>query len=248
MILLDRFVTAPEPCPYLPDETSRLLYEVVAELTPQEYETRINTGWRKFGAFLFRPVCPTCRECRPLRVLVNDFSPDRSQRRALDANTDLIVRFAAPTADDARANLYNRYQAAQTDRKGWDATQKTVADYAESFVWNPLPTAVEVSVWHGETLIAVALTDTTPTTVSGVYHFHDPGDDWRKRSLGTFTILQTVALAAHLAKPYAYFGYTVAGCGSLNYKVRYKPCEIQNEAGEWQPVASPHDQLKLRFT
>ena len=237
MILLDRFITPPEPCPYLPGEASRLLYEVVADLSPAEYETRINTGWRKFGAFLFRPVCASCRECRPLRVLASDFAPDRSQRRSLLANADLTVRVAPPVASVARTALYNRYQAAQTHRKGWDTATKTTDEYAESFVQNPLPTGVEISAWHGDTLIAVALAETTPRTVSGVYHYHDPASEWRGRGLGTFILLQVIHLAARLGKPYAYFGYTVAGCDSLNYKTRFRPCEIQNDAGVWEAVS-----------
>ncbi len=237
MILLDRFVTTSESCAYLPHETSRLLYEVVADLSPDEYETLINTGWRKFGAYLYRPVCLSCRECRPLRVKADEFTPDRSQRRAIDANADLIVRVThPPVADNIRTDLYNRYQVAQTGAKGWEPAEKTVAEYAESLVRNPLPTGIEISIWQDETLVAVALVEVTPSTVSGVYHYHDPGESWRKRSLGTFTLLQTVALAQRLRKPFAYFGYYVAGCGSLNYKARFKPCEIQTETGDWEPV------------
>ena len=93
----------------------------------------------------------------------------------------------------------------------------------------------------GEILCAVALTDVTPHVVSGVYHFHAPDDALRKRGLGTFVMLQTIALAQKLGKPYAYFGYYVAGCGSLNYKSRFQPCEVRNDSGEWEPfVPSSH--------
>lgn len=239
MILLDRFVTEPESCAYLPEQTSRLLYEVVADLSPEEYEDRMNNGWRKFGMYLFRPVCASCKECRAIRILVNDFAPDRSQRRCLERNADLTVRFDRPIADDARVDLYNRYHAGQNAIKGWDEVVKTKESYAESFLYNPLRTGVEVSVWEGETLLAVALTEVTPTVVSGVYHFHDPDESLRKRGLGTFVMLQTIALAQQLGRPYAYFGYYVAGCGSLNYKSRFQPCEIRNDSGEWVPFASP---------
>jgi arginine-tRNA-protein transferase len=238
MHLLHRFLTEPEPCAYLPEQTSRLLYEVVSELSPEEYEARMNSGWRKFGMYLFRPVCESCRECRPIRILADEFSPDRSQRRCLERNADLTVRFARPVVDDARVDLYNRYHAGQNAFKGWDEIVKTAESYAESFLYNPLRTGVEVSVWENDILRAVALTEVTPNVVSGIYHYHDPDEAIRRRSLGTFVMLQTIELARKLGKPYAYFGYYVAGCGSLNYKARFQPCEIRNEAGEWVPFVA----------
>ena len=147
MLILDRFATEPEPCTYLPEQTSRLLYEIAAELSPEEYEDRMNHGWRKFGMYLFRPVCASCKECRPIRILANEFSPDRSQRRCLERNADLTVRFGRPVVDAVRVALYNRYHAAQNTSKGWEEVVKTPESYAESFLYNPLRTGVEVSVW-----------------------------------------------------------------------------------------------------
>src|SRR3712207_3801905 len=68
MIVLESFTTGPEECMYLPDRQARLEYEFVARLSPEEYERRMNEGWRKFGHLLFHPVCGACRECRPIRV------------------------------------------------------------------------------------------------------------------------------------------------------------------------------------
>ncbi len=232
MIVLKQFATQPDVCQYLPDQTSQLLYEVVATLSPAEYEERMNAGWRKFGRYLFRPVCASCRECRPVRILINEFAPDRSQRRCSQRNADLEVRFARPAVDDERLALYNRYHAMQANNKGWQETEKTADGYAESFLHNPLRTGVEVTAWEGSVLQAVALTEVTPDTISGVYHYHEPEE--RERGLGVFVMLQTIELARHLGKPYAYFGYYVAGCPSLNYKTRFRPCEVRNDAGEWE--------------
>ena len=233
MIVLNRFVTGPDACSYLPEQQSRLEHELVVRLSPEEYEARMNAGWRKFGPILFRPICAACRECRSIRVSLAAFTPNRSQMRALKRNADLEVRFAAPTVDRQRLALYNRYHAAQEARKGWPEVEKSEGDYSFSFLHNPVP-AVEVSVWEGETLRAVALTDITPNTVSGVYHYHDM--ECGSRSLGTFVILQTLELARRLQKAYAYFGYYVAACGSLNYKARFRPCELLGPDGIWRPI------------
>ena len=231
--VLERFTEGPERCVYLPDRDATQTYEVVASLTDAEYETRMNAGWRKFGAFMFKPVCAACRECRPIRIPVERFAPDRSQARALKRNADLTVRYAQPSVDAARMDVYTRYHNAQAALKGWPDRERDPQDYAMQFVFNPIP-SVEISVWEGDKLRAVVLTDITPNTVSGIYHYHDP--DARDRSLGTFVILQTFALAARLNKPYAYLGFYVAGCGSMVYKNRFRPCEVLDADGVWREL------------
>jgi arginyl-tRNA--protein-N-Asp/Glu arginylyltransferase len=233
MVILQQFLSGPETCQYLPDQSATQEYTYVRHLSPLEYEHLMNRGWRKFGPMLFRPVCAACAECRPLRIPLDTFTPDRSQRRAWKRNRDLRIEYAAPTVDALRLDLYRHYQAAQTLAKHWPDTERTEKDYVFQFVQNPLP-AVEISVWDGGTLLAVALTDITPNVISGVYHFHDP--DHHSRSLGTFVMLHVLELARRLGKRWAYFGYYVAGCSSMAYKTNFQPCEILNSAGLWQQV------------
>ena len=231
MKILTRFKEGPETCLYLPDREATQEYVVVGRLSPEEYERKMDEGWRKFGAFLFRPICRTCSECRPIRIPVAKFTPDRSQKRALRRNADLRVIAARPTADVARLDLYRRYHAAQANRKGWPVRDGDPTDYVHNFVRNPIP-SIEISVWEEETLRAIVLTDITPNAVSAVYHYHDP--DTADRSLGTFAILQSIALAESLGRPWLYLGFFVAGCGSMAYKSRYRPCEIMDANGEWR--------------
>jgi arginine-tRNA-protein transferase len=233
--ILSRFEEGPESCLYLPDREATQQYVVVSRLSPEEYERKMDEGWRKFGAFLFRPVCRECAECRPIRVRVADFVPDRSQRRALRRNSDLRVVARSPIVDPQRIDLYRRYHAAQAQRKGWPAREGDPADYVHNFVRNPVP-AVEISVWEGDALRAVVLNDVTPNTVSAVYHFHDP--DCAERSLGTFAVLQTFLLAAAIGRPYVYLGYFVGGCGSMAYKARFRPCEVMDSAGQWRLLST----------
>src|SRR5262245_28973809 len=98
METLYQFVSPPSSCGYLPDRLWSLEYEMVAELTSVEYQQRLEAGWRRFGAMLFHPRCPSCVACQSLRVLVNRFQPDRSQQRAIKANIhDVELAIAAPS-------------------------------------------------------------------------------------------------------------------------------------------------------
>jgi leucyl-tRNA---protein transferase len=233
MLILHRFVSDPHPCVYLPDRMASLEYGYTPLLDPQEYEDLMNRGYRKFGRFVFRPVCRGCEECRPIRIPVERFRPDRSQRRAWRRNAELEVRLAPPSVDERRLELYEKYHAAQTERKGWPEQEKEASDYAFSFLQNPVP-AMEITLWEEENLRGVVLTDLTPNVVSGVYHYYEP--DLSDRGLGTYCMLQTIELARKLGKRWAYFGFYVAGCQSLAYKARFRPCEIMDPDGEWREI------------
>lgn len=232
MLVLQQIVTDPHPCAYLSDREATTEYSYAPLLKPQEYEDLMNRGYRKFGPLFFRPLCAGCQECRPIRIPAERFQPDRSQRRCWKRNQDLQIRVAPPSVDEARLDLFQRYHIAQTGRKGWDEHDKDAEEYAFSFVRNPIP-AVEVTMWEGEALRAVLLTEVTPSVVSGIYHFWDP--EHAHRGLGTYCMLHTLELARKLQKPWAYFGFYVAGCGSLEYKSRFRPCELMGPDGVWRP-------------
>src|SRR5260370_16527470 len=92
------FLAPPGPCGYLPDQTWRLEYEFFSKLSAAEYLSQMENGWRRFGASVFRPRCPACNACRSLRVLVERFQPNRSQRRVRKANAAVItLRLGPPT-------------------------------------------------------------------------------------------------------------------------------------------------------
>ena len=89
MELLYTFASPPSPCGYLPDQTWSLRYELVRGITADEYGQRMLRGWRRFGHALFRPECPSCRRCLPLRIDVGRFAPSRSMKRVAKLNAGL---------------------------------------------------------------------------------------------------------------------------------------------------------------
>lgn len=237
MLILQQFVSDPGPCAYLPQFTSQLEYSVAPVLAPEEYEELMNQGHRKFGMAFFRPVCRNCFACRPLRFSVARFAPDRSQRRCLAQNSDLEIRVAPPSVDAERLQLFQRYHEDQQQRKHWPIQGESAEDYEFSFVRNQIP-SMEISAYLDGKLAGVLLAEITPNVVSAVYHYYDP--NLRDRGLGTFLILQAVELARRIERRWLYMGYYVKGCQSMAYKTRFKPCELMDAAGVWQPVTD-HD-------
>lgn len=231
---LFRFVAPPSPCGYLPDRDWCLEYEHVATLTAAEYLQRMREGWRRFGHMLFRPRCPACSSCLSLRVVVQRFRHNRSQRRAGKANEGAVqIQIGAPRVSRAKLHLYDRYHAFQADLKGWPQHPvKDLDSYADSFVFNPFPVE-EWSYYLDRKLIGVGYVDPLPAGLSAVYFYYDPEE--RRRSLGTWNVLQLIAEAVARGLPHVYLGYYVAGCPSLEYKGGFAPNEILGASGQWQP-------------
>src|SRR5437763_629925 len=107
---LFRYTAPPSTCGYLPAERWSLEYELVADLSADEYAQKLVAGWRRFGGMLFRPQCPFCRACQSLRVVVEKFQPNRSQCRALKTNRgDIDVRIGPPSVSREKLRLYDRF-------------------------------------------------------------------------------------------------------------------------------------------
>src|SRR5262245_9468757 len=234
MVSLVTFTTPAHPCAYFPDRVAKTGYEYVGELTAAEYQTRLESGWRRFGYTLFRPTCPACTACESIRVPVATFRPDRSQKRAWAANRDVPVTVGEPTVTDEKLALYDAFHARQTAAKGWPPHDpESPEQFAASFVANPFPSE-EWQYRLGGELAGVGYVDRTPGGLSAVYFVYDPVH--RHRSLGTFNVLSILAAAKTAGLPHVYLGYYVEGYPSLAYKARYRPNQVRDpETGTWVP-------------
>jgi arginine-tRNA-protein transferase len=229
---LHRCLAPPGQCGYLPDQIWRLEYEFVAALTPLEYMTRLEAGWRRFGHALFRPRCQACSACRSLRVNVAEFRPDRSQRRARKENEGSIrLTVGEPVLTREKLALYDRYHASQAERKGWPVHHnRDAAAYETSFIDNPFP--VEEWCYYAEDrLVGVGYVDAMPRGLSAIYCFHEPG--LRRLALGTWNVLSILNAALDRGLPWVYLGYYVAGCPSMQYKARFRPHQLLGLDGQW---------------
>jgi arginine-tRNA-protein transferase len=226
------YVAPPQPCHYLPDQVARMEYELVKGVTPAEYMARMAAGWRRFGAMLFRPRCRHCTACQSLRVPVDRFRPDRSQRRAARANDGQVeIRVGRPGVTPAKLDLYDRFHAFQAEAKGWpEHPARDALSYAQSFVDNPFPTQEWRYFLDGH-LVGVGYVDDLPAGLSAIYFFYDP--DHRHRSLGTWNVLNLIRAARDRGLPHLYLGYYVAGCPSMEYKGRFAPNQILGADGHW---------------
>jgi leucyl-tRNA---protein transferase len=230
---ISRFVTLPSTCGYLPDEKWQLEYEVISAMSRGEYLERMRAGWRRFGFTMFRPRCPECTACQPLRVLADQFRPNRSQRRVHRLNGgEIRLQVGQPSVSKEKLELYDRYHAFQSEHKGWPHhAPKDVEEFVHSYVENPFP-ILEFCYYLGDRLVALGYVDELPGALSAIYCVHDPGE--RRRSLGIWNVLSVIEFAVSRSIPHVYLGYFVAGCGSLAYKASFVPNQTRDSDGVWR--------------
>ncbi len=221
----------PEDCPYLPGQTARLPLRIPdRRLMGADLDRQLEAGDRRTGRMLYKPRCPTCTACEPLRVAVADFTPTASQRRVWARNVgDVTVSIAPAGVDAQRLELYNRHKMERgLSKSGEPLTEES---YRQWLVESCCDT-VEVDYRVGGELVAVSLLDIGLTSASSVYHYFDP--DHSRRSLGTFSAMAEMAWLREQGKHWYYFGLYVAACTHLAYKATYRPHE-RLVSGVWVP-------------
>lgn len=236
MVECFRYFPPASQCQYLKDQMWQLEYLVTFSLSKEEFSSFVRNGWRRMGTMLFRPRCPACSACQPIRVVVDSFRPNRSQRRVRKANVDTTLVIGPPTVDDARLDLYWRHHLYSSRIKGWP--EPINGDELQHINWiieGPLPVQ-EWSYYYGGKLIAIAYIDELDDGFSGIYFYYDP--DYRHLSPGTWICLSMIEEAARSMLPYVYLGYYVAGCRSMNYKARFAPNQIYSEGSDWKGLGA----------
>ena len=223
------YTTAPLPCPYLPGRTER---KIVTELSGTEaealHERLSRAGFRRSHNIAYAPVCPGCQACVPIRVVSEEFTPDRTQRRILRANADLTVSEMPARATAEQFTLFQRYQ--KNRHADGDMAAMGYYDYRAMIEDTPISTGILEFRDAQDRLVGACLTDWLADGLSAVYSFFDTDED--KRSLGTFAVLWLIGRARSLGLPYVYLGYWVPESRKMAYKARFRPSEVLM-SGAW---------------
>lgn len=216
----------PVECPYLPDQTFVQSYFFGVEADPDETATLQARGWRRFGEFFFRPHCPGCTACWPLRIEAAHLKPTASQRRVWARNADVALTVAPLEYSEEYYRLYENHSRVrfhkETDRE----------DFQRTF-FSPSVPAFVTEYRIGGTLAGLGFCDEGEDALSSVYFvFHE---DFADRSLGTYSVLRECALAAERGRRWYYLGYWVQGNPTMAYKGRFLPRQVMDwETGRWE--------------
>ena len=228
------YITAPQPCPYLPGRLERKLFTHLTRDKPRILiDNLLKGGFRRSQNIAYMPYCDACSACVPVRILVDEFLPRRSLKRIARTNVDLIATRMPPSPSAEQYALFRDYIDARHADGGM--AEMSVLDYSlmvEDSVVETFVTEYRLKPdpYCGESpLMAVSLCDRLSDGISMVYSFYDPSQP--HRSLGTYMILDHVEYARSLGHPFVYLGYWIEGARKMRYKNRFEPQERLTSKG-----------------
>jgi arginyl-tRNA--protein-N-Asp/Glu arginylyltransferase len=233
---LQYYATAPYDCSYIEGQIARSQVAAPAGAIQNDaYTALIHQGFRRSGAFIYRPQCDRCQACQSIRLPVLRLLPNRSQVRAKRQHGHMQVKVSKPYFSAEHYALYARYQSAKHTGGGMD--HDDASQYVEFLVKSNVDTMLiefrEPAPDNGlGVLKMVSIVDKLQDGLSAVYTFYDPTPG---QSLGTYNVMWQVEHARSLGLAHLYLGYWIENLPKMSYKARFRPAEILHK-GQWQAL------------
>lgn len=242
---LQFYVTTGYSCGYLPNKMAQSLIAAPQHLvTADVYSGLIQQGFRRSGKFAYRPHCEHCRECIPVRIVLDAFKPNRTQRKIFRQHQDLTTHIMPVEFKEEHFALYMDYQRARhqeslkADSSDSDhAYHETEVEQYRNFLCQTNVDSVMVEFRNQHQLVMVSVIDLVRDGISAVYTFynaqpHTKESGQKRPSYGTYNILWQAEWARTLNLPYLYLGYWIKESAKMAYKQNFQPLQKLID-GEW---------------
>lgn len=232
---LQFYVTTSYPCGYIAKNLAQSLIASPQHLVDANvYSDLISQGFRRSGKFSYRPHCEHCNKCIPVRIVLNQFKPTRSQKRAFKQHSDLTANVLPLDFQQTHFELYAEYQALRHATEH-EFKQDNLDDEKEQYKQflcqsNVKSLMIEFSDTQNQVKI-VSVIDVVQDGVSAVYTFYDAHAP--KASYGTYAIMWLIEWAKNQNLPHLYLGYWIEESQKMAYKEKFNAQEKLID-GEWK--------------
>ena len=228
MTSIPLFLGETHACPYLPNREARMaILPPDYLLSGQFYGALVRSGFRRSGELVYRTYCESCNGCIPIRIPVERFSPNRSQRRAWRQNEGLSIEAVPAAFNPEHYRLYLQYQA---HRHPDGDMAKSSAEEFIRFLGNPrFEGTIFFEFRRAGLLVAVSVVDVLDDGFSAVYTFFDP--EHKARALGVFAILWQIEEVRRRGGRSVYLGFWIQQSKKMAYKSQFRPYEILGPEG-----------------
>lgn len=254
IIIEDKKLAEPIACPYLPNKIFVQEYFFAYDLTEEEFEGFLASGWRTFGIFFFRPACPDCKKCLSIRILTEQYLPTKSQQRvwrknfyspvdkskiSKDKDADIMdypekteITIAPVQFTEERYKIYEKHSFIRFNQT------IDIQLFQENFCISSVPSFVMEYRREGA-LFGTGYLNISTSGLSSIYFAYDP--DFSFLSPGILSMIVEITTARNLGKKYYYPGYYVKGNHSMEYKGKFLPYEVYDTEKEMWIVENSVD-------
>ena len=230
-----RFFTSPEhQCSYIDDKTASTLF-CDPDIVPnkQLYSTLSALGFRRSGQYLYRPSCPACNSCIPLRIHCHAYPHSRSEKRVLKRNKALTVTIVAAGFSKQHYDLYSRYIV---DRHIDGDMYPPSPEQYQNFLLSDWSNTHFAEFHLDGKLIGCCVFDHLEHGLSAVYTYFDVAYEYR--SLGKFAVLWLIEHSLEQGLDYLYLGYWIDECRKMAYKAQFHNIQAYSQE-QWLNLELP---------
>ena len=161
-------VTRSQKCAYLLDQTEQRLATDISE-HPEAHDRLAETGFRRVENWVYKPACPNCNACLPIRVKAEKFKPSRNIERIQATNRDLRRNLSAGRLGLDHYDVFQSY-VGQRHEDG-QMSSMSFDEFSAMILNSPIDTLLTEYVDSEDRLMGCILVDRQRDGLSAVYSF-----------------------------------------------------------------------------